>query len=154
MRNIAIYREKFIDIIFYVMYARLLLEAHETMVLSSTVEIRELQSDSAASTISHLIAWGFLALCLILPSVALYLFYKNQENYDPDKKTVTMEFFAGLRNTRWARLYTFTMLARRVAFVLLIIFLSRNVHRVFVYTPILLIQISYCSFMVISSCKF
>lgn len=113
-RNIAILKAKIIDIIFYIgksnpeilVYVRLLLEAHEGMALSSAGEIRELQSDSTATVISHILAWLFFLFCLLMPTVTLYFFYSTRRQYDPEKKTLMMEFFAGLKNNKWARMYT------------------------------------------------
>ncbi|CAI2365377.1 unnamed protein product [Moneuplotes crassus] len=143
IRNIAIIRDKVIDIIFFVAYARLLLEAHETMVISSALEIREFDSSSASAIISHLISWVFLLLCLIIPTFALYLFYTHRNRYDPDKKTPTMEFFEGLKNNKWSRFYSFLLLFRRVLFVLIVIFMTDNVHRAYIYSILLVSQLAY-----------
>ena len=117
VRNISNARFKLLDLIFYIMYARLLLEAHETLILTSTVEINDPQTDSTPTITSHVIAWSVLILCFIIPSVALYAFYSHRKQYDPDKQHVFMEFFAGLRNSKWARLYTASLLIRRISFV-------------------------------------
>ncbi|CAI2371551.1 unnamed protein product [Moneuplotes crassus] len=143
IRNIAIIRDKIIDIIFFGVYARLLLEAHETMVISSALEIREFDTSSASIFLSHLISWVFLLLCLIIPTFALYLFYTHRNQYDPEKKTPTMEFFEGLKNNKWARFYSFLLLFRRVLFVLIVIFMSRNVHRAYIYSILLVAQLAY-----------
>ncbi|CAI2375096.1 unnamed protein product [Moneuplotes crassus] len=143
IRNISIIKDKVIDIIFYITYARLLLEAHENMIISSSFEIKEFDTSSASKTISHLISWTFLLLCLIIPTFALYLFYNHRKEYDPEKKTPTMEFFAGLRNTKWARFYSFLLLFRRVLFVLVVIFMSGNVHRAYIYSILLTCQVAY-----------
>lgn len=130
-----------IDIIFYVVYARLLLEAHENMILSSTLEIKELQSSTTAKLISHIIAWTFFLLCLLLPTISLYFFYSKRKNYDPKQKSIVNEFFADLKNTKWARFYTFALLARRVLFVCIIIFLSTSVDRKYIYYSLMFVQV-------------
>ncbi|CAI2364508.1 unnamed protein product [Moneuplotes crassus] len=143
IRNVSIIREKTIDIIFYIAYARLLLEAHETIVVTSALEIKEFDTSSTAKIISLLICCIFLLLCLIIPTFALYLFYNHRKEYDPEKKTPTMEFFAGLRNSKWARFYSFLLLFRRVFFVFIIIFMTGNVHRACIYSILLAFQVAY-----------
>jgi len=133
IRNFSILKTKILDLFMYVIYVRWLLEAHETMVISSTLEIKELAGSSAASIVSEIIAALFLLICLIIPTVALVLFYRHREMYDPNEKYIMMEFFAGLKNTKWARFYTFLMLFRRVVFVAIVIFASENVNRSLIF---------------------
>ena len=81
------------------------------------MEIKELQSSSTPEIFSMIIAWTVLGICFIMPVVALYLFYTNRNEYDPEKKHVLMEFFEGIKNKKIARLYTFVVLIRRVLLV-------------------------------------
>ncbi|CAI2364780.1 unnamed protein product [Moneuplotes crassus] len=144
IRNISKIREKVIDTIFYATYARMLLEAHEILAMTAVVEIKELDFSSAPAIVSYLISWVYLFLCLVILIAAFYLFYINREDYDPEKKTPTMEFFEGLKNTKWARFYTFLLLLRRMIFVLTVIFLLGNVDRNIIYSVLLINQVSYC----------
>ncbi len=141
-------RGKLIDLIFYVVYVRLLLEAHETMTISSTVEIKQLQTSTTASFISQIISWLFLIFSLTLPTVALYLFYQNRKNFDPKKKFMLMEFFADVRNNKWARLYPSILLLRRLLFVVVIVFLPGEISRFIVYLVIIGIQLAYILLLV------
>ena len=148
VRFIAQFRGKAIDLIFYIMYWRLLLEAHETLILSSTLEIKELQSASTPEVFSMIIAWVVLGICFMIPTVALYLFYTSRNEYDPEKKHVLMEFFEGIKNKKIARLYTGAALIRRVFFVWVVIFLAGNVDRLYIYITLLSIQGVYLTFIV------
>ena len=110
-------RTKMLDMIFYVMYARLFLEAHESMILSCSAEIYEFDTSQTSAIVSQGISWFVLIIVLTMPTLAVVLFYLNRREYDPDKKTMFMEFFEGLKNTSWARFYTAALLIRRILFV-------------------------------------
>ena len=144
----SIIRSKVTDLIFYIMYWRLLIEAHENLVLSSTLEIKELQSASTPEILSLVIAWVVLGICFLMPVVAFYLFYVHRKEYDPEKKHMLMEFFEGLKNKKIARLYTGASFLRRVLFVWTIIFLPGNLDRTYVYIILLSIQVIYIACIV------
>ena len=83
-----------------------------------------------------------------MPALALILFYSHRKEYDPEEKLVYMEFFADLKNTSWARAYTAALLIRRVSFVAIVIFMSREVDRTIIYCILLSIQIPYLAIIV------
>ena len=88
-----------------------------------------------------------------MPTLALILFYKNKREYDPERKSAFMEFFAGLKNTPWARLFTASLLVRRVLFVGVVIFMARNVDRTIIYISLIAFQLIYFS-LIVSSISF
>ena len=117
-------RFKLLDIAKYVFYLRLFIEAHETMLLSSTSEINEAKLTQSGSIISFIFACGILLICILLPIIALYLYFTHRNNFDPKKKFFFMEFFTDLRNKSISRLYMGLLLGRRVLLVCIIIFLT------------------------------
>jgi len=125
-----------------------LLIASEYILLSSTSEIYEFDSSKSADLISHIVSWIALIVCLSLPAIALYLFFAYSQNYDSKNKSVLMEFMSGLKNVKWARLYIITLLMRRISFVFIIVLISRNVNREYIYSSILALQILYLTFIV------
>jgi hypothetical protein len=147
---IAWIREKLIDVIMYVAYVRMFLEAHESMMLSCSAEIYEWDTSSTDAIISQIVAWIVLLICLIMPAVGLYLFYTTRRKFDPDEKFVLMEFFADLKNTKWARVYTACLLARRVIFVAIVIFMPGKVNRTIIYAILFFSQLLYLAVIVSS----
>ena len=125
-----------IDIIKYSMYMRLIIEAHESLLLSSTSEINLLDFPKLSDIVSFFFAWFVLLFSISLPILAFYYFWIKRHKYDPDSKFFFMEFFADIRFSKYARLYMSLMLTRRVVFVLIVIFLS-NTNRYFVF-PLLI----------------
>ena len=110
-------RLKLLDIARYAFYLRLLIEAHEAMLLSATSEINELNIGSPENTVSFIFACGLLLICLILPIVAIYLWFTHKNNFDPEDKFFFMEFFADVRNKSISRLYMGLLLGRRALLV-------------------------------------
>ena len=118
------------------MYLRLFIEAHESMLLSSTSEIYDIEVGDDAAIISFIIAWIVFLICIIIPVLAVYYYWVHRNDFDPEAKFVFMEFFADVRNASLARLYMAAMLIRRTAFVFIVIFLI-EAPRTFIYVLIL-----------------
>ena len=118
------------------MYMRLFIEAHEAMLLSASSEIYLFELNSFPEKVSFAIAIGVLLASIALPALAFYVFWKQRNNYDPEKKFVLMEFLADLRNAKAARMYMTVLLIRRVIFIVLIIFFI-EFPREFIYIVIL-----------------
>lgn len=117
-------RTKLLDWFMYVIYVRMILEANQVLLFSSLKEIDIFDVEETASIVSLCVAMLVLLMCLFLLIQALYLFCKHFKSYDPEEKFVFMEFYADVKNKRWARLYTALLLARRFLFVIAIIFLA------------------------------
>jgi len=130
------FRFTLLDIIKYAMYMRLFIEAHEAMLLSASSEIYLFELNSFPEKVSFAIAIGVLLASIALPALAFYVFWKQRNNYDPEKKFVLMEFLADLRNAKAARMYMTVLLIRRVIFIVLIIFFI-EFPREFIYIVIL-----------------
>ncbi|CAI2370494.1 unnamed protein product [Moneuplotes crassus] len=135
-------RKKIINFIFYALYFRLLLQAHESMVISSISEVYIMNLDGFLGVISFVIACVILLWTIALCVITFYCFWVNQNNFDPEIKFFYMETFADIRNSRYARIYTSAMLSRMSFFVIMIICL-KNVSRNLVYPPILTLQCIY-----------
>ena len=129
-------RLKLLDIIKYAAYLRLILEAHESMLLSATSEINLFDLPQTPDIISFIFAWMVLIFSISLPIIAFYYFWINREEYDPKVKFFFMEFFADIRNSKFSRLYMPLVLTRRVLFVCSIIFLN-SAPRELIYSILL-----------------
>lgn len=129
-------RLKFIDMIKYAVYMRLMIESHEAMLLSATSEIKLMEINATSDVFSIVIAFAVFGLSLAMPAIAFYSFFVNRHNFDPERKFFFMEFFADLRNAKIARLYMTLLLSRRILFVILIIFFP-SAPRELTYTIIL-----------------
>jgi len=57
------------------------------------------------------------AVSIGLPLNGFYYFWKKRNNYDPKEKFFFMEYFADLRESKYARLYMPVLLTRRIIFV-------------------------------------
>lgn len=60
-----------------------------------------------------------------MPTIAFYCFWIYRKEFDKDKKFFFMEMFADVKNTKWARLYSFMLFTKRVIMVFLIILLLK-----------------------------
>ena len=116
-------RKKLVNFIQYTLYLRLIIETQESLMLSATSEIYKFNVKTLPNLISFLFAVLVFAFVIALPIVAYY-YYKKNKIYDPKRKFLLMEFFVGLRNNRYARLYMTLLLTRRVCFISFIIFLN------------------------------
>jgi len=101
----------------YALYLRLFIETHESMLLSATSEIKTMRFSEASHFISLIFTLAFLAFSIILPILAFFQFWKRRNHYDSKTKFYFMEFFADLRNSKYARMYMPMLLTRRVIFV-------------------------------------
>jgi hypothetical protein len=87
-----------------------------------------------------------LGCCITL--IAFVVYFKERTNHDPDREFILMEMLADIKDTKWARLYTFMLLARRTIFILVIIFLIAEINRTVIYSFLALIQLFYFLFIV------
>ena len=127
---------KLLDIIKYTVYLRLILETHESMLLSATSEINLFDLPQIPDILSFIFAWVILIFSISLPIIAFYYFWINREEYDPNVKFLFMEFFADIRNSKFSRMYMPLVLTRRVLFVCSIIFLN-SAPRELIYSILL-----------------
>lgn len=79
-------RPKVINKIKYTFYLRIILEAHESLLISSTFEINLLQVQNFADGLSFLFAVFILVFSLGLPLLSVYYLIKFYEKYDPNEK--------------------------------------------------------------------
>ena len=100
-------RRKALDLMMYFVYVRLLLEIQQTLLLSSTNEILDSDYEEVGAIVSIIIAWFVLLFCLIMPVIAICYFWKFRRGLDSKHKFFFKEFFADLKNSVPARLYTF-----------------------------------------------
>ena len=115
-------REKLLNLIKYTLYLRLLIESHESMLITSTSEISGLDASKGSYIVSLIFAWFIFGICLFLPALAIYYASVYWQNYNSKIKFIFMEFFFSLRNHRIARIYMTIFLSKRVFFVSLIMF--------------------------------
>jgi hypothetical protein len=83
-----------------------------------------------------------------LTLTALVVFVKKGKNHDPDEKFIFMEMFSDIKDSIIAKLYTTMLLARRTAFVLIIILLNGEVNRSIIYLTLAGTQLFYFLFIV------
>lgn len=136
-------RLKIIEFIAYVYYLRLFIETHELFLLSSTAEIKIGDASTISALLSLIFAWIMLVVCIVLPCLAFYCFWCYRKQFDPDRKFVFMEFFADLKNNKFARLYSFALLTRRAGFIIVIVFWATEAQE-FVFSFIIFVQVLYC----------
>lgn len=139
-------RQKIINLLFYAVYTRLLLESNETMVLSTISEINTFDTSSTPAIISLTLALCLAIVLSVFLCYAWFLAYKLIYNFDPDEKFFFMEFFADLKPNKRARFYTPLLLLRRFVFVLVIIPMA-PVGRHFIFSFLLIFNIPYLLFI-------
>mmetsp|Transcript_20278 Transcript_20278/g.17958 ORF Transcript_20278/g.17958 Transcript_20278/m.17958 type:complete len:96 (-) Transcript_20278:862-1149(-) len=93
------------------------LETHESMLLSATNEINQMEFHNTSSYFSFIIAWLILGVGLALPVIGFYYFWTKRHNFDPNKNFVFMEYFADIQDSKFARIYMPILLTRRIAFI-------------------------------------
>jgi hypothetical protein len=133
----------------YSFYVRLFLESNQTFLLASLSEINQIAINSTASMISLCIAGVFALFSFSICLNAYYMTFKHCTNFDPNYKFLFMEYYAGIKDGRWARFYTPTLLTRRLLFIVVIIlfkFLGRNTT----FILLIIIQVVYiCQFVIL-----
>jgi hypothetical protein len=149
---VAVVRTKVLNFFKYSLYIRLGLECHQLLLLSSTVELQFLDFSEFSSVISLILAAFGLILGIGLAGIAVIVFIKERRNHNPDRKFILMEMIADIKDTKWARLYTSMLLGRRTIFILVIIFITGEIHRTVIYLFLAGIQLFYFLFIVSLHC--
>jgi hypothetical protein len=149
---VAVVRTKVLKFFKYSLYIRLGLECHQLLLLSSTVELQFLDFSEFSSVISLILAAFGLILGIGLAGIAVIVFIKERRNHNPDRKFILMEMIADIKDTKWARLYTSMLLGRRTIFILVIIFITGEIHRTVIYLFLAGIQLFYFLFIVSLHC--
>jgi hypothetical protein len=135
-------RAKLLFFLMYSFYARMFLEAHHSFLMSGIIEINEFVVDTQTAIASLWIAGVFVLFSLFLVLKAFYLLYRHWNNFDLNEDFFFMEYYADIRENKWARSYTSTLLTRRMAFIAIVLlcgFWNRNV----IFMILLAIQLVY-----------
>jgi hypothetical protein len=135
-------RSKSLEYFKYVLYVRLLLEANQAFLLSGISEIYSFSIDSVASIISLCFAIIIVIFSVFLALKAYLMLSKHWKNYDKDRKFLLMEYYANIRQNKWARIYTSALLSRRLLFIIIIL-LFTFFHRNTIFGILLGIQMLY-----------
>jgi len=109
-KHIGKFRTKAINFLGYVFYIRIALESNQIMLLASTSEIYIFDDSSASSITSLVIAFLVFVFSIFLLIITLYYFNYHRRRYDEEKKSMFQEIYTGLKNTKWARVFTFALL--------------------------------------------
>ena len=157
------FRTKVIDVIAYSLYLRLFLESHQSIFLTSAFEMKSLSFDDLA----HRVSFGFAIILTVtsigLPTLGFYYFWKKREEFNPKSKFFFMEFFEGIKNMKYARLYMPLRLVRTLLLIIIVLF-SNSLSRIATYIIIfgkvkllfiffnfllLVIQLMYLTFLIV-----
>ncbi|CAI2364228.1 unnamed protein product [Moneuplotes crassus] len=125
---------------------RLVLEAHESFLLTSVSEIYKLDFSKGAYVLSILIAFLLFLFCLLIILAAILFFQKLRHNQDPERKFWFAEAFNEVKETNLCRLYPILLLSRRTIFTLVAIFLTHTAREA-QYTLLILFQLLYLSYI-------
>jgi hypothetical protein len=134
-------KEKSLHFLSCTIYIRSLLEAELGIELSSISEIRDLGHPTASVIFSLAFAFLFLLTYLCLAAIILYYFWKFWGK-KMSHKFYFMELFAGIKNTKYARIYPLFTTMRKFLFVFIVAVL-RNQPRETIYSLLLVIQIAF-----------
>jgi hypothetical protein len=140
-------RTKILEYFSYVVYVRMMLEAHQSILLSGITELDTFNLESVASIVSFTFAGIVVTISFLLVAKSYLLLYKYWNNFDPNQKFFFMEFYADIRESKWARCYTSVLLTRRLLIILMVLlmtFINRNI----IFSLILGIQLIYFSLLV------
>jgi hypothetical protein len=135
-------KSKSLEYLLYVLYVRLLLESNQAFLLSGISEIDSFRIDSVASIVSLCFAIIIVIFSVFLALKAYHMLYKHWNNYDKDRKFLFMEYYADIRQNKWARIYTSVLLSRRLLFIIIIL-LFTFFHRNTIFGILLGIQVLY-----------
>lgn len=147
-KTLSLLRVKLLYWFMYVIYIRMVLEANQVLLFSTLKELNIFAVEDSAAIVSLVIAILVLLFCLFLLIEAIILFCKHFKNYNPEEKFLFIEYYADVKNHRWARIYTTLLLTRRLLFVIVIILLGFIGGRR-VLTILLVVQVLYWIALVI-----
>jgi cysteine-rich repeat protein len=150
-------REKLMYFFKYIFYLRLVLQCHESFILSSMSEIKHFifHPDSSpwkivSLLLAILVFWS--CLFLIFLSIRSYNSVKNKEKLvdENDDESIYNAFYPDLKENKLARLYTSFLLIRRTLFwTIVIIFLKEENEKINIFCCLLIIQVVYLTQFVI-----
>jgi hypothetical protein len=141
-------RMKLLSFFMYSLYGRLLLEAHQSFLMSGVYEMNAFVTDTPAAIVSLSIAGVFVFLSLFLVVKAFHMLYKHWSDFDSNEDFFFMEYYADIRESKWARCYTSALLTRRLMFVIVILlwgFFGKDVILIILLT----IQVIYTAQLLI-----
>ena len=141
-------RSKIIDLIIYFASVRIALESYENILMSATIEIYASEIHSVYNTISYSFAWLIFISWVIFIWYLIYLCYKYRHKYIPKKKHFWMEVFSGIRNYKFARIYTSGVIIKSTFYILMVLILNEILSRSIIYSILLTFQIFYWWYMV------
>ena len=128
-------------------YIRLLWEANQFILLSSLSEIKSWKGSSTKNIVSLWIAFICIFSCIGLIVLAFVNWIQKRniettESYSPFK-----EFFSGLKDKSFPRLYLTILLLRRLIFVVLLV-IGSSIDSLGLIIPMIWLQIGYLCSMV------
>ena len=126
----------------YATYVRLALEAHESLIISSSSEIYNKNNDAAGKYFSLVMAILILVGTLVLLALTVISYIRDSKREDPEEKFIFMEFYSEVKPKRISKLYTINLLIRRTLFVFISIFLN-DVNKNVAFSLLLLLQLIY-----------
>jgi hypothetical protein len=135
-------RSKVLSFLMYSLYVRLFLQAHQSFLLSGLSEIYLFNIDRPASIISIVIAIIFIIFSLFLVIKAYYMLYRHWNGFEQNQEFFFMEYYADIRDSKWARCYTSALLTRRLIFIVVIL-LFRFLNRDCIFGILLAVQFFY-----------
>ena len=105
-------------------YIRIILQTSQNILISSIIEAKSFDSDSASSIISLIFAWFMLGAITLLFSISLFFAFTSYWNVKETEHSNVGELFAGIKQSRRSKFYTVYLLSRRILYIWLLILFS------------------------------
>ena len=115
---------KLVDLFTFTIYVRVFLEAFQILLITSLSEVLQFNFSELIPIISFCSSLGIIILCSSLCFTSFYMFFSTRKFYDEDKYYKLGEFFAGIKNDKYCRLYSFNALVRRTLMISWLIIFS------------------------------
>jgi len=110
--------------------------------ISSLSELYRLNIFNVPNIISFIFSLAMMGILLFALGLSFYAFYSTKKFYDSDKYYKLGEFYAGIKEDKYARIYAFMALIRRTLMVVWL--LSMDAYQPFVLSSgLLVLQVLY-----------
>ena len=111
----------------FAIYLRLIMEAYQHLLLASFSQLSYTGIfEDLPKIVSTATAITVIVLCVLFLSMAIGYYCLNRKGFPKNERYYLGEFFEGLKDSKYARLIPILVLARRMAFVILLLMASTD----------------------------
>ena len=124
------------------LYIRVMYEVNVFMLLSSFSELSGGNTSNPSRIYSLIISFTFAWICIWFISLSLINWIKSKDNKNKENCIRLKEFFSGIKDEKYSRLYPTLMLIRRLIFIVWLI-LGKSLSSIILICPMIVVQVAY-----------